>query len=66
MGLIKAPPPVVKLSNMMRVLGKEAAADPSKVEKMVRQQMTQRIKSHEMRNASRKLNKVEKKKKNYF
>lgn len=31
LGLLKAPPPKLKMSNMMRILGNEAVADPSKV-----------------------------------
>lgn len=41
-GLLEAPPPKVKLSNMMRVLGNEAVADPSAVEAQVRSQMLER------------------------
>lgn len=31
LGLMKPPPPKVKMSNLMRVLGPEAVADPSRV-----------------------------------
>eukprot|EP00922_Rhytidocystis_sp_ex-Travisia-forbesii_P008704 GHVS01012741.1.p1 GENE.GHVS01012741.1~~GHVS01012741.1.p1 ORF type:complete len:650 (+),score=141.83 GHVS01012741.1:137-1951(+) len=55
MGLIPAAPPKVKLSNLMRVLGDSAVADPSRVEREVRLQMEQRIKAHETRNQMRKL-----------
>ncbi len=41
-GLLEAPKPKVKLSNMMRVLGSEATADPTAVEAQVRQQMEDR------------------------
>ncbi|KFG27748.1 pre-mRNA processing factor 3 (Prp3), partial [Toxoplasma gondii p89] len=49
------PPPKVKLTNLMRVLGDQAVADPSKVEKEVREQMEKRLKDHEARNEARKL-----------
>lgn len=41
-GLLEPPPPKVKLSNMMRVLGTEAVADPSAIEAQVRAQMAER------------------------
>ena len=41
-GLLEAPKAKVKLSNMMRVLGNEATADPTAVEAQVRQQMEDR------------------------
>merc|ERR1711865_412803 len=53
MGLLKPPPPKVKMSNLMRVLGDEAIADPSAVEK----------KEHEQRNEARKLPAEERKQK---
>lgn len=49
------PEPKVKFSNMMKVLGEQAVADPSAVERKVRQQIAQREKNHEMRNLARKL-----------
>ena len=55
LGLIPAPEPKVKLSNLMRVLGTDAVQDPTKVEKHVRQQMAKRQKAHEQANAARKL-----------
>ncbi|CBZ55659.1 Similar to uniprot/Q03338 Saccharomyces cerevisiae YDR473c essential splicing factor, related [Neospora caninum Liverpool] len=55
MGLMPPPPPKVKLTNLMRVLGDQAVADPSKVEKEVREQMEKRLKDHEARNEARKL-----------
>merc|ERR1712031_81615 len=54
MGILQ-PPPKVKMSNLMRVLGDEAIADPSTVERKVRQQVEQRRKEHEQRNEARKL-----------
>ena len=41
-GLLDPPKPKVKLSNLMRVLGTEAVADPSAMEKVVRSQMAER------------------------
>lgn len=55
LGLIKPPPPKVKLSNMMRILGNEAIMDPSKVEKDVKKSIAERLKGHLERNAARKL-----------
>jgi len=55
MGILQPPPPKVKMSNLMRVLGDEAIADPSTVERRVRQQVEQRRKEHEQRNEARKL-----------
>lgn len=54
-GLIPPPPPKLKLSNLMRVLKDQSVADPSKVEKQVREQMEERLRNHEMRNEERKL-----------
>ena len=55
MGLIKAPPPRMKLKNMMRVLGDAAVAGPSSVEQTVRSQMEQRLLEHEKLVAANKL-----------
>ncbi|CAF1047337.1 unnamed protein product [Adineta ricciae] len=55
LGLIPAPEPKVKISNMMRVLCSENVQDPTKVEQYVRDQMAQRIRTHEETNAARKL-----------
>merc|ERR1719215_1160648 len=55
MGILQPPPPKVKMSNLMRVLGDEQIADPSAVEKKVRSQVEQRRKEHEQRNEARKL-----------
>merc|ERR1711988_1233884 len=63
MGILQAPPPKVKMSNLMRVLGDEAIADPSTVERKVRQQVEQRRKEHEQRNEARKLPAEERKQK---
>merc|ERR1719378_1124495 len=63
MGILQPPPPKVKMSNLMRVLGDEAIADPSAVEKRVRAQVEQRRKEHEQRNEARKLPAEERKQK---
>merc|ERR550534_2579965 len=55
MGVVAPPPPKVKMSNLMRVLGDEAIADPSLVERKVKMQIEARKKEHEYRNAQRKL-----------
>jgi len=63
MGILQPPPPKVKMSNLMRVLGDEAIADPSTVERKVRSQVEQRRKEHEQRNEARKLPAEERKQK---
>jgi U4/U6 small nuclear ribonucleoprotein PRP3 len=55
MGLTKPPPPKVKMSNLMRVLGDQAIADPSAIERKVRQEMKERSAAHEARNEANKL-----------
>ncbi|KAK9808286.1 hypothetical protein WJX73_007656 [Symbiochloris irregularis] len=62
-GLLEAPPPKVKLSNMMRVLGTEAVADPTALEAQVRSAMLERQQAHEDRNEARKLTPDERKEK---
>lgn len=64
MGLMAPPPPRVKLANLARVLGTSAAADPSKIEKGVREQVAQRQREHEERNEARKLDPEARRKKN--
>ena len=54
-GLLPKPEPKVKISNLMRVLGNEAVADPTKMEAHVRAQMAQRQRAHEATNEARKL-----------
>jgi len=63
MGILMPPPPKVKMSNLMKVLGDEAIADPSTVERKVRNQVEQRRKEHEQRNEARKLPAEERKQK---
>ena len=53
----------VKLANMMRVLDSAAVADPTKVEKHVREQMAKRQKKHEQDNLARKLTDEQKREK---
>lgn len=64
MGLLKPPPPKIKMKNLMLVLGKEAVAGPSAVEQMVKAQVEQRLRDHEQRNADRKLSPEERREKN--
>ena len=63
LGLLPPPEPKFKLSNFMKVLGQQAVADPSKLEKKVMAQVKQRVQSHEMRNAARKLTPQERREK---
>ncbi|VDN60251.1 unnamed protein product [Dracunculus medinensis] len=60
LGLIKAPEPKVKLSNLMRVLGSEAIQDPTKMEAHVRKQIAERQRKHHIENQQRKLTKEQK------
>lgn len=63
LGLIDAPEPKLKISNLMRVLGNEAIQDPTKIEAHVREQMAKRQKEHEESNTSRKLTDEQKREK---
>lgn len=63
LGLIAPPEPKFKLSNFMKVLGEQAVANPSKMERKVMEQVQQRLQHHEMRNAARKLTPQERKEK---
>ncbi|EIE27173.1 PRP3-domain-containing protein [Coccomyxa subellipsoidea C-169] len=60
-GLMEPPKPKVKISNLMRVLGNEAVADPSAMEAQVRAQMEEREQAHKDRNLARKLTPAERK-----
>uniref|UniRef100_A0A8C9GYR2 Uncharacterized protein n=1 Tax=Piliocolobus tephrosceles TaxID=591936 RepID=A0A8C9GYR2_9PRIM len=62
-GLIPPPPPKMKLANLMRILGDNAIAHPSRIEHEVRQQMKERELRHYEQNQKRKLTSEEKKKK---
>jgi U4/U6 small nuclear ribonucleoprotein PRP3 len=55
MGLMKPPPPRIKLKNLMRIVGQEAVAGPSAVEQAARAQAEERIREHEQLNLDRKL-----------
>ena len=57
LGLEPAPPPKVKKSNLMRVLGDEAVKDPTAVEARVNREIAERKQTHEEMNEERKLTK---------
>ncbi|RAK97478.1 U4/U6-U5 snRNP complex subunit PRP3 [Aspergillus ibericus CBS 121593] len=59
LGLEPAPPPKVKKSNLMRVLGEQAVKDPTAVEARVNREIADRREKHEAANAERKLTKEE-------
>jgi U4/U6 small nuclear ribonucleoprotein PRP3 len=63
LGLEPAPPPKVKKSNLMRVLGEEAVKDPTAVEARVNREIAERRARHEAENEARKLGKEERKEK---
>jgi len=62
-GLLEAPKPKVKISNLMRVLGSESAADPTAIELEVSRQMAERQAAHEDRNLARMLTPAERREK---
>lgn len=62
-GLLEPPKPKVKIANLYRVLGEQAVADPTAMEKEVRKQMAERQAAHEDRNLSRMLTPAEKREK---
>ena len=57
LGLEPAPPPKVKKSNLMRVLGEEAVKDPTAVEARVNREIAERFDKHMQANEERKLTK---------
>jgi U4/U6 small nuclear ribonucleoprotein PRP3 len=59
LGLEPAPPPKVKKSNLMRVLGEEAVKDPTAVEARVNREIAERFDKHMQSNDERKLTKEE-------
>ncbi len=61
LGLMPAPAPKVRMSNLMRVLGNEAVQDPTKMEKFVRSQAAERKRKHEQTNKARQLTPAERK-----
>ena len=56
LGLEPPPPPKIKKSNMMRVLGEEAVKDPTAVEARVNKEIRERFENHMQANEDRKLN----------
>lgn len=60
LGLEPAPPPKVKKSNLMRVLGEEAVKDPTAVEARVNREIQERAQQHAETNEERKLTKDQK------
>jgi U4/U6 small nuclear ribonucleoprotein PRP3 len=60
LGLLQPPPQKIKLSNMVKLLAKEATADPSRTEQEVMEKYNQRLQQHEQRNEERKLSKPQK------
>jgi U4/U6 small nuclear ribonucleoprotein PRP3 len=58
-GLLEPPKPKVKISNLMRVLGADATADPTAVEAEVRRQMAERAAAHADHNLARQLTPAE-------
>lgn len=63
LGLEPAPPPKVKKSNLMRVLGEEAVKDPTAVEARVNREIAERLAKHEEQNEARKLTKEQRREK---
>lgn len=63
LGLEPAPPPKVKKSNLMRVLGEQAVKDPTAVEARVTREIAERRENHETANQERKLTKDERREK---
>ncbi|KAF1810844.1 PRP3-domain-containing protein [Eremomyces bilateralis CBS 781.70] len=59
LGLEPPPPPKVKKSNLMRVLGEQAVKDPTAVEARVNSEIAERAAQHDEDNESRKLTKEE-------
>ena len=57
LGMEPAPPPKVKKSNLMRVLGEEAVKDPTSVEARVNREIAERAEKHMADNEARKLTK---------
>ena len=63
LGLEPAPPPKVKKSNLMRVLGEQAVKDPTAVEARVTREIAERRENHEAANEERKLTKDQRREK---
>ena len=62
-GLIPPPPPKLRLSNLMDVLVRESVAEPSEMERRVREEMRERQEQHERRNKEKKLTTEQRKEK---
>jgi len=62
-GLMPAPEPRMKLTNIMSVLGEEAVSDPSTAEAKVRKQMKDRKTKHDAHNDARRLTTEQKREK---
>lgn len=62
-GLLPAPPPKVKMSNLMQVYGTEAILNPTQIEQIVRKQIDERQQSHANHNQANALTKEKKKEK---
>ena len=64
MGLIKPPPPKIKISNMMRVLKDAAVADPSLIEARIKAETARNIQKSKERNEALKLTPEEREERN--
>lgn len=64
MGLMRPPPPRMRMKTLMQGHGNEAVAGPSAIEQAARAQAEQRVREHEERNAERKLTHEQKRLKN--
>ena len=62
-GLIPPPPPKLRLSNLMDVLVRESVAEPSEMERRVREEVRERQERHERTNKERELTTEQKKEK---
>lgn len=60
LGLLPAPPPKVKKSNLMRVLGDQAVKNPTAVEARVNREIAERFQKHIQTNEDRKLSREQK------
>ena len=60
LGLIEAPQAKTKLANLMKIMSKELALDPSKTEQEILEKYNKRIEKHLKRNEENKLNHKEK------
>ncbi|KAF1984400.1 PRP3-domain-containing protein [Aulographum hederae CBS 113979] len=63
LGLEPPPPPKIKKSNLMRVLGEQAVKDPTAVEARVNREIAERDRAHRETNEARKLTQEQKQEK---